>query len=47
MKITDVRRGESLGGFMVRAGHFIDGIQITTTLGRKSPMFGNTFGGKL
>ncbi|KOS18051.1 putative zinc metalloproteinase [Escovopsis weberi] len=41
----DVRRGEYLSGFIVRAGYWIDGLQILTSLGRRSPMFGNAHGG--
>ncbi|KJZ72398.1 hypothetical protein HIM_08201 [Hirsutella minnesotensis 3608] len=41
----DRRRGEYLSGFVVRAGCWIDGLQILTSLGRKSPMFGNMHGG--
>jgi hypothetical protein len=32
-------------GFMLRAGLWIDGIQILTSLGRKSEWFGNPTGG--
>lgn len=39
-----VRRGEYLSGFVVRAGLWIDGLQILS-LGRKSPVFGNAHGG--
>ncbi|KIH88965.1 hypothetical protein SPBR_06668 [Sporothrix brasiliensis 5110] len=41
----DVRRGEYISGFNVRAGAWIDGIQILTSLGRRSPMYGNAHGG--
>jgi hypothetical protein len=41
----DVRRGEYISGFLVRSGFWIDGIQILTSLGRRSPMFGNAQGG--
>lgn len=41
----DTRRGEMLLGFHVRAGFWIDAIQIMTTTGRRSEMFGNTNGG--
>ncbi len=41
----DTRRGELLMGFALRAGLWIDGIQILTSLGRKSPWFGNPNGG--
>lgn len=45
MNGIDVRRGEYLTGFVVRAGFWIDGIQLLTSLGRKSAMFGNAHGG--
>lgn len=41
----DTRRGELLMGFALRAGLWIDGLQILTTLGRKSEWFGNSHGG--
>ncbi|KAH8887077.1 hypothetical protein GQ53DRAFT_657074 [Thozetella sp. PMI_491] len=41
----DLRRGEYVTGFYVRAGLWIDGIQVLTSLGRKSPIFGNAKGG--
>ncbi|KAF2086309.1 hypothetical protein K490DRAFT_66861 [Saccharata proteae CBS 121410] len=41
----DIRRGELIMGFYLRAGLWIDGIQILTSLGRKSPIFGNPVGG--
>jgi hypothetical protein len=41
----DTRRGELLLGFALRAGLWIDGIQILTSLGRKSEWFGNANGG--
>ncbi|KAH7245923.1 putative peptidase family-domain-containing protein [Fusarium tricinctum] len=41
----DVRRGEYISGFVVRSGFWIDGIQILTSLGRKSPIYGNAHGG--
>ncbi|PSK53992.1 hypothetical protein B9Z65_7798 [Elsinoe australis] len=41
----DVRRGESILGFYVRAGAWVDGVQILTSLGRKSEIFGNKNGG--
>ncbi|KAF7114077.1 hypothetical protein CNMCM5793_007057 [Aspergillus hiratsukae] len=43
--ILDTRRGEILLGFYVRAGAWIDGIEILTSLGRKSGIFGNARGG--
>ncbi|PHH58998.1 hypothetical protein CDD81_3956 [Ophiocordyceps australis] len=41
----DVRKGEYLSGFVVRAGYWVDGVQILTSLGRKSAVFGNAHGG--
>lgn len=41
----DTRKGELLLGFALRAGLWIDGIQILTNLGRKSEWFGNAHGG--
>lgn len=41
----NTRRGEVIFGFHVRAGLWIDGIQILTTLGRKSEIYGNATGG--
>ncbi|KAH0609572.1 uncharacterized protein H6S33_013058 [Morchella sextelata] len=41
----DTRKGESLLGFSVRAGSWVDGIEILTSLGRRSPLFGNPHGG--
>lgn len=41
----DTRKGELLLGFSLRAGLWIDGIQILTSLGRKSEWFGNAHGG--
>ncbi|KAF2835968.1 hypothetical protein M501DRAFT_987910 [Patellaria atrata CBS 101060] len=41
----DTRRGELLLGFYVRAGFWIDGIQIHTSLGNKSEIYGNAAGG--
>ena len=42
---VDTRKGESLLGFYLRAGYWIDGIQILTSLGRRSMIFGNPLGG--
>lgn len=42
---ADTRRGEILLGFYVRAGHWIDAIEVLTSLGRKSGVFGNATGG--
>ncbi|KAF2121971.1 putative peptidase family-domain-containing protein [Lophiotrema nucula] len=41
----DTRRGELLMGFSLRAGLWIDGLQILTSLGRKSEWYGNPHGG--
>jgi len=41
----DTRRGEYITGFYIRSGFWIDGIQILTSLGRKSDIFGNATGG--
>ena len=42
---SDTRRGEILLGFYLRAGLWIDGIEILTSLGRRSGVFGNVNGG--
>lgn len=41
----DTRRGETIMGFYLRAGAWIDGLQILTSLGRRSEIFGNPTGG--
>ena len=41
----DTRRGEILLGFYVRAGVWIDGLEILTSLGRRSGVYGNIGGG--
>ncbi|RMZ81994.1 hypothetical protein DV737_g2319, partial [Chaetothyriales sp. CBS 132003] len=41
----DTRRGETILGFHLRAGAWIDGIEILTSTGRRSGMFGNAVGG--
>ncbi|MCJ1412404.1 hypothetical protein MMC19_006498 [Ptychographa xylographoides] len=41
----DTRKGEHLFGFYVRGGLWIDGIQILTSLGRRSVIYGNAIGG--
>ncbi|PNS21332.1 hypothetical protein CAC42_1111 [Sphaceloma murrayae] len=41
----DTRRGESVLGFYIRAGAWVDGVQILTSLGRKSDIFGRKDGG--
>ena len=40
----DIRRGEYITCFQVRAGFWIDGLSINTSLGRKSPFYGNANG---
>jgi hypothetical protein len=45
--LTDVRRGEYITGFVVRSGFWIDAIQVLTSQGRRSPMYGNEHGGSL
>ncbi|KAF2773804.1 hypothetical protein EJ03DRAFT_284999 [Teratosphaeria nubilosa] len=41
----DTRKGEMILGFYLRAGLWIDGLQILTTTGRRSEVFGNANGG--
>ncbi|CAJ2508565.1 Uu.00g135910.m01.CDS01 [Anthostomella pinea] len=41
----DIPRGENITGFYVRSGFWIDAIQVWTSLGRKSPVYGNVNGG--
>ncbi|KAF2751810.1 zinc metallo protein-like proteinase [Sporormia fimetaria CBS 119925] len=41
----DTRKGELLIGFGLRAGLWIDGLQLLTNLGRKSEWYGNAKGG--
>lgn len=41
----DTRRGETIIGFYLRAGAWIDGIQVLTSTGRKSEVYGNPNGG--
>lgn len=43
--ILDTRRGEILLGFYVRVSLWIDGIEILTSLGRKSGIYGNATAG--
>lgn len=43
--LSDTRRGETILGFSVRAGAWIDGIEILTSIGRRSGMYGNANGG--
>jgi hypothetical protein len=45
LTMTDTRRGETILGFYVRAGLWIDGIEILTSTGRKSGVYGNAKGG--
>lgn len=44
-EFPDTRRGEILLGFYLRAGLWIDGIEILTSLGRRSGVYGNARGG--
>ena len=41
----DTKKAEIIIGFYVRAGFWIDGIQILTSTGRRSEIFGNATGG--
>ncbi|TKA71644.1 hypothetical protein B0A49_05324 [Cryomyces minteri] len=41
----DTKRAEVVMGFYLRAGVWIDGIQILTNLGRRSEIYGNATGG--
>ena len=41
----DTKKAETVIGFYVRAGFWIDGIQILTSTGRRSEIFGNATGG--
>jgi hypothetical protein len=41
----DPRKGETLVGFCIRAQRFVEGIEILTSFGRRSPIFGNSAGG--
>jgi Putative peptidase family len=43
----NTRIGEQLHGFVLRAGLWIDGLQIVTTHSRTSPFYGNPRGGSL
>ncbi|KAL8862561.1 MAG: hypothetical protein Q9178_001059 [Gyalolechia marmorata] len=43
--LLDTRRGEVIMGFNLRSGLWIDGIEILTSLGRRSGMYGNPTGG--
>lgn len=42
---TDTRRGEILMGFFLKFDKFLQGVQILTSLGRKSRVFGKAKGG--
>ncbi|KAK5038807.1 hypothetical protein LTR13_003838 [Exophiala sideris] len=41
----DTRRGETILGFYLRAGFWVDGISILTSIGRRSGVYGNPTGG--
>ena len=41
----DIRQAETISGFYVRAGVWVDGIEVLTSLGRRSGVFGNATGG--
>ncbi|KAK3720545.1 hypothetical protein LTR37_003594 [Vermiconidia calcicola] len=41
----DTKKAETVIGFHVRAGFWIDGIQVLTSTGRRSEIFGNATGG--
>lgn len=41
----DIRKGEYISGFVIRSGFWVDGIQVLTSLGNRSPFFGNKHGG--
>lgn len=41
----NVRKSETVIGFQIRAGLWIDGLQVITSMGRRSDMFGNATGG--
>lgn len=41
----DIPHCEYITGFFVRSGAWIDAIQVLTSSGRKSPWFGNPYGG--
>jgi hypothetical protein len=45
MHNVDTRKGEVLMGFYVWADRRIDGVEILTSLGRRSGVFGNPGGG--
>ena len=43
--LAEIRKGEYISGIFVRAGARIEAFQILTSLGRKSPLFGNALAG--
>ena len=43
--MLDTRRGEILLGFYLRAGVWIGGLEILTSLGRRSGIYGSPTGG--
>ena len=43
--MLETRKGETLLGFYVRAGLWIDGLELVTSSGRRSGVFGNPCGG--
>lgn len=43
--MIDTRRGEIILGFYLRSGVWIDGLEILTSLGRRSGVYGNSTGG--
>ncbi|KAK5105652.1 hypothetical protein LTR62_002629 [Meristemomyces frigidus] len=43
--VLDTRRGEMLLGFYLRAGAWVDGVEVLTSTGRRSGVFGNATGG--
>ncbi|KAF2971936.1 hypothetical protein GQX73_g1525 [Xylaria multiplex] len=45
--IMDIHNAEVIVGFAVRAGSWIDAIQIITSTSRRSSLYGNTGGGSL
>lgn len=45
-ELADIRKGEYITGLVIRSGLWVDGIQILTSLGNRSPFFGNKHGGE-
>jgi hypothetical protein len=45
--VVDVRRGEYITGFVVRWDIRIYAIQVLTSLGRRSPFYGNPHAGSV